>query len=62
LRALARRTGSIVIDPFEMLCDSVSCPALDDRGRPIYRDNHHVRATWARDNGWLLDQILRQIP
>lgn len=58
LRALASRTGAIVIDPFPHMCDSTKCPALDASGAPIYRDEHHIRASYARTNAMFLDTIM----
>ena len=58
LRALASRTGATVIDPFSTMCDSRECPAVDNRRAPIYRDEHHIRASYIRANATFLDSIM----
>jgi peptidoglycan/LPS O-acetylase OafA/YrhL len=59
LRALAARTGAVIVDPFARMCDSTKCPTLDARGAPIYRDEHHIRASYARADATFLDSIVR---
>ena len=58
LRALASRTRATVIDPFSTMCDSRECPAVDNRRAPIYRDEHHIRASYIRANATFLDSIM----
>jgi peptidoglycan/LPS O-acetylase OafA/YrhL len=48
LREIAARTGAAVLDPTEWLCGARSCPTADDNGRPLYKDESHLRASFAR--------------
>ncbi len=41
LAALQRRSGVAVIAPAAILCGSGLC-AVEDGGRPLYRDHHHL--------------------
>ncbi|AGK57292.1 O-antigen acyltransferase [Hyphomicrobium denitrificans 1NES1] len=43
-RAIKASTGDKVsfIDPYDFLCDEVSCRNLDDDKRPIYSDESHL--------------------
>lgn len=59
LRAIAERTGAVVIDPVSSLCGEVTCPTLDESGAPIYKDSHHLRASFARRNATFIDPALR---
>ncbi|MGU3361791.1 acyltransferase family protein [Methylobacterium sp. M6A4_1b] len=58
LRTLARRVAAKVVDPVASLCGPETCPALDARGYPLYRDSNHFRATAIRtDRFRFLDGI-----
>jgi hypothetical protein len=48
LKKIARDTGAELIDPFEWLCDSIACPAIEPDGTPMYVDDNHVRAPFAK--------------
>ncbi|MCK6389895.1 MAG: acyltransferase [Azonexus sp.] len=51
LAGLKQRFPSLaVLDAFSPLCDSQRCSALDDQGRLIFRDHHHL----TRDGSLLL--------
>ncbi len=39
---IAENTNSVVIDPFEILCDSAHCPAFSTEGELIYKDYDHL--------------------
>ena len=58
LRAIAQRTGSTTIDPVDALCDSSTCATTTREGVPIYRDYHHLRASYARRAATFIDQVL----
>jgi hypothetical protein len=58
LRAIAARTGATIIDPVAYLCKGSTCPTVDERGRPIYVDSHHMRAAFTRERITYLDQAL----
>ncbi len=58
LRSIATRTGVIVIDPIEYLCDDASCPIVEADGRAIYSDSHHLRPSFVRRSVTYLDVVL----
>jgi peptidoglycan/LPS O-acetylase OafA/YrhL len=58
IRAAAQRAGVEVLDPDPWVCDSTLCPAVDDRGRPMYHDATHIRATTAQARAVGLDQFV----
>jgi peptidoglycan/LPS O-acetylase OafA/YrhL len=58
LRMIAARTGSRVIDPYEYLCRNGFCPAFDNAGQPMYKDESHLRATFVREHASFIDRVL----
>jgi len=44
LISLAASVGARYFDPADYLCDARRCPATDQDGVPLYRDQHHLRA------------------
>ena len=58
LRTIAARTGSLVIDPYEYLCRNGFCPAFDDAGQPMYKDESHLRAAFVREHASFIDRVL----
>jgi peptidoglycan/LPS O-acetylase OafA/YrhL len=58
LRAIAARTGASALDPRSTLCDAMLCPATGDDGLPLYIDSNHLRARFASERAWFVDQIL----
>lgn len=59
LIAIAQRTGAIVIDPLPALCPDHQCRILDDAGKPIYIDNHHLSPAWVIQQADFLDSALQ---
>jgi peptidoglycan/LPS O-acetylase OafA/YrhL len=49
LKRIADAVGASVIDPAEWLCTRWVCPSVDERGRPLYKDASHLRASAARE-------------
>jgi len=58
LREIAARVGATVIDPIEFLCGPSDCPVVDERGRPLYMDESHIRASVARSRIKALDSFV----
>ena len=58
LRAIAARVGATLIDPTEFLCGPSVCPAVDEKGRPLYMDESHIRASVARSRIKALDDFV----
>ncbi len=48
LVAIAAAAGAALVDPTEWLCTAAYCPAVDSFGRPLYKDESHLRASVAR--------------
>jgi hypothetical protein len=58
IRDIAQRVGATVVDPVDSLCSRDWCPALDQAGRPLYKDGSHLRAQTARERFTDLDQFI----
>jgi len=58
LVAIAAAAGASVIDPAEYLCSKAFCPAADERGRPLYRDGSHLRASYVRERFSAVDRFI----
>jgi SGNH domain-containing protein len=43
LERIAAAIGASVIDPTAWLCTPSLCPSVDERGRPLYKDESHLR-------------------
>ena len=48
LREIAARAGATAVDPADWLCSASSCATADRLGRPLYKDESHLRASFAR--------------
>lgn len=55
LRRIAAAVGASVIDPGDWLCSASHCPSADERGRPLYRDESHLRASVVRERFTAVD-------
>lgn len=60
LTAIAKRTGSTVLDPIPWLCGPERCRPLTEKGWPIYKDRAHITASFAREHLHELDQTIRK--
>lgn len=58
LREIAGRAGASVVDPTDWLCGPAYCPAVDESGRPLYKDDSHIRASVARARIDALDRYV----
>jgi peptidoglycan/LPS O-acetylase OafA/YrhL len=58
LVAIAGAAGAAVIDPAEYLCSKAFCPAADERGRPLYKDGSHLRASYVRERFSAVDRFV----
>ena len=57
LRAVAARTGAIIIDPTDYFCSESKCPTVSSDGMPLYTDDQHLRASYARRAAVFIDSI-----
>ena len=62
LANLAIKNGAIVIDPIKYLCPENKCPVFDSAGNPLYRDEDHMRASYARSSAVYIDITLKPKP
>jgi len=58
LRRIAAAVGASVIDPTEWLCTPLQCPSADVHGRPLYKDESHLRASVARERFNAVDRYV----
>jgi peptidoglycan/LPS O-acetylase OafA/YrhL len=58
LRTIAAQAGAEVVDPSDWFCGPASCPTADELGRPLYKDDSHIRASVARARVDALDQYV----
>jgi hypothetical protein len=58
LRQIAAKAGASVVDPIDWLCGPAYCPSVDDAGRPLYKDDSHIRASVARARIDALDRYV----
>lgn len=58
LSSMADKLGVTVIDPFDGLCGAEICAAVDEQGRPMYKDAGHLRAEAVRSRATFVDQIV----
>ena len=58
LRRVAERAGATIVDPTQWLCQDAACPAADADGRPLYKDDSHIRASVARSRLRALDEFI----
>ncbi|MDB5714330.1 MAG: putative acyltransferase [Sphingomonadales bacterium] len=60
MRALARKNGAIVVDPFPTLCEAEKrCRATDDSGLPIYKDAGHFNPEWVVGHANFIDGVVK---
>jgi peptidoglycan/LPS O-acetylase OafA/YrhL len=57
LREAARIGGATIIDPVDFLCGTSSCPTVSATGRPFYRDDNHMRASFVREKVTYIDRV-----
>ncbi len=62
LANLAIKNGATVIDPLKYLCPENKCPVFDSAGNPLYRDEDHMRASYARSSAVYIDITLKPKP
>lgn len=58
LRRIAAAVGATVVDPTEWLCTPTLCPSVDEQGRPLYKDESHLRASVARERFLAVDRYV----
>lgn len=59
LTAIARRTGASVLDPLDTICGPHTCPTLDAHGKPLLKDETHLRSSFVRSQFDAFDDFVR---
>jgi peptidoglycan/LPS O-acetylase OafA/YrhL len=59
---IGRSNGAVIIDPLDSLCTGDACPVVDDDGRPLYLDEHHMRPFHAERDAKFIDETLGASP
>ena len=59
LTELANRVGASVIRPADYFCSGGLCPAVDERGLPMYKDGNHLRASSVIEKATFVDELLQ---
>jgi len=58
LRALAARAGAEAVDPTSWVCGARWCPTVDENGKPYFKDDTHLRASFVRAHVTALDRFI----
>jgi peptidoglycan/LPS O-acetylase OafA/YrhL len=58
LTAIAERAGAEVVDPTRWVCDTRWCPTVDRNGKPYFKDDTHLRASFVREHVTALDKFI----
>jgi peptidoglycan/LPS O-acetylase OafA/YrhL len=59
LAEVARNSGAEIVNPLDYLCHGDECSPLDSHGAPLYRDEHHLRASKVATVAAFVDDVLR---
>ena len=62
LKEIAQRTGASVLDPRDTICSTVTCPTLDARGKPLLKDDSHLRSSFVRSHFDAFDRFVVPSP
>lgn len=58
LKKIAQQAGVNVIDQLSSLCPNGQCQRLTQDNKPIYKDSHHLRPFFVKEQGSYLEQQL----
>jgi peptidoglycan/LPS O-acetylase OafA/YrhL len=62
LKEIAQRTHATVLDPRDTICSSAMCPTLDSRGKPLLKDDSHLRSSFVRSHFDAFDRFVMPSP
>src|SRR5205085_12153386 len=57
LTAAANASVPQTVDPLDYFCDRRWCPVVEGVETPVYRDDHHLRASFVRRKATFMDSI-----
>ncbi|MEA3180309.1 MAG: hypothetical protein QOI59_3832 [Gammaproteobacteria bacterium] len=58
LKEIAQRTHASVLDPRDTICSTAACPTLDSRGKPLLKDDSHLRSSFVRSHFDAFDRFV----
>jgi peptidoglycan/LPS O-acetylase OafA/YrhL len=58
LKEIAARTRAETIDPVDFICDARVCPTVDEKGKPLYKDDSHLRPAVVRERFTAFDRLV----
>src|SRR3569833_134401 len=59
---MAKRTGASVLDPLDTICGPQTCPTLDARGKPLLKDDSHLRSSFVEAHFDAFDRFVMASP
>jgi hypothetical protein len=62
LREIAQRTHATILDPRDTICGHSTCPTLDSQGKPILKDDSHLRSSFVRYHFNAFDRFVLTSP
>jgi hypothetical protein len=62
LTEMATRTGASVLDPLDTICGPQTCPTLDARGKPLLKDDSHLRSSFVESHFDAFDRFVMAKP
>jgi peptidoglycan/LPS O-acetylase OafA/YrhL len=62
LKEIAQRTHATVLDPRDTICSAATCPTLDLRGKPLLKDDSHLRSSFVRSHFDAFDRYVMSGP
>lgn len=58
LEQVARDSGALLLNPLDAFCNGDDCPTVTTDGRPVYRDDHHIRPFYAVEKDYFLNPVM----
>jgi len=62
LKEIAERTHASVLDPRDTICSPTECPTLDSRGKPLLKDDSHLRSSFVESHFDAFDRFVKVSP
>jgi len=59
LKEIAQRTHASILDPRDTICSPTACPTLDARGKPLLKDDSHLRSSFVQSHFDAFDRFVR---
>lgn len=58
MKIAAETGGATLLNPIEAFCDEIYCPTMTQDGKPVYKDNHHLRPFYAVEKSDFLKETM----